>query len=217
MKKKVFLIGFAMIILAIILLPQDIEIQDDPIVVWKAGTIHWCWLLIMGIVSLIIIGIMSIFYHLRNEQVKGLENCINYERTLLEKKDKALDKCKEIDYMRSQIADIEYKETVILEYEEQVKIKNKALKKAERCLKMIQEQQYNDSKNKFVRITAENVWEHLEDFPPRKNGILQRDEKGKFIRTEFDKLQSLFVENCKDTILDEIGSEYCIDYFKLEE
>lgn len=51
--KKPILAGLLMIILAVILLPQEIEIEAaaDPIVIRESGMVHWLWLIAVWIVT----------------------------------------------------------------------------------------------------------------------------------------------------------------------
>ena len=155
--KKLFLVGFLMILLAVVLLPQDtIEIPNlfEVKISHSTGMIHWQWLLAAGILFLISFTIMFIFYHIRNKQVTGLGNSIDYMRTLIEKKDETI---------REKKGFIEYQEVIISELEEMIKEKNKALKTAQKTLEKIQKEKKKNLKDKYSDLTADEVKEQLPD------------------------------------------------------
>jgi len=178
--KKLILVAFAMIILAVIL-PQDVDVKggwtartlyakrnssdsnnieqaNDPIVVRETGLIQWWWLLVGQFFSALILFFQFICGNLK---IGSLQSEIGNLYLNIEKKDKAL-------------------------------------KKAEKCLKTIQENQYNEIKNEFAHLTSENIVEHLPE-------------------AEWDEFFKWIINNCPVAMLDKFDKDFLRTYLKVDE
>lgn len=92
--KKPILVALLMIILAVILLPQEIEIEEaaDPIIIREVGLIHWLWalasLFVGVIVGMFIMGLCG------SAKMGDLDLEITARDLTIERRDIALNECK---------------------------------------------------------------------------------------------------------------------------